>query len=114
LACRGRDLILASAEPLAKDILDALAKEEGATAVKTVTGQIRVVGDQIARLLQLNLEALVTQNMAEKGHGRQEAQAEITQLIQILQMFNRLDIKESLTGGQSQIDIGLEWTSPGQ
>jgi len=113
LACRGRDLILSSAEPLAKDILDALAKEEEAvTAVKTVTGQVKVVGDQIARLLQLNLDALITQNMAEKGHGRQEAEAEITQLIQLLQILNRLEVKESLTRGQSQIDFGLEWNWP--
>jgi hypothetical protein len=115
LACRGRDLILSSAEPLAKDILDALAKEdEAATAVvKNVTGHVQVLGDQIARLLQMNLEALITQNMAEKGHGRQEAEAEITRLIQILQVFNRMEISESLSPGQPRIDIGLKWQWPG-
>lgn len=114
LACRGRDVVLSTAEPLAKDILDALAKEEETTtaAVKEVTARVQVMGDQIARLLQLNLEALIAQNMAEKGHGRQEAEAEITRLIQILQIVNRLEISESLSPGQPRIDLGLDWHWP--
>ncbi|MGQ9562488.1 MAG: hypothetical protein ACUVTH_03055 [Thermogutta sp.] len=114
LACRGRDVVLSTAEPLAKDILDALAKEEEAATgvVKSITARVQVVGDQIARLLQLNLEALIAQNMAEKGHGRQEAEAEITRLIQILHLLNRLEISESLLPGQAKIDLGLDWHWP--
>jgi len=114
LACRDRDLILSTAEPLAKDILDALAAQEAAvqSVQKAVTTQLEVLGTQIVRLLELNKEALIAQNMAEKGHSREKAEQELSQLLTVLKLLSELRVTESFRDRSNRWDFQLELTRP--
>ena len=114
LACRDRDLILSTAEPLAKDILDALAEQEAALqkVQKTVTTQLEVLGNQIVRLLEVNKEALVAQNMAEKGHSRERAERELSQLLTVLRLLGELRLTESFHNHSNRWDFQLELSKP--
>lgn len=109
LVCRDRDLVLSSAESLARDILDALARQEAAVEAvqKSVTTHLRVLGSQIAQLLELNKEALIAQNMAEKGHSREAAEKELSQLLQLLRMVQSLELTERFDGGMMNWDFHL-------
>lgn len=112
LVCRNRDLVLSSAESLARDILDALARQEAtAEAVqKSVTTHLRVLGSQIAQLLELNKEALIAQNMAEKGHSREAAEQELAQLLQLLRTVQNIELVERLSAGMTHWDFQMDLT----
>ncbi|MGB9687727.1 hypothetical protein [Thermogutta sp.] len=114
LACRDRDLILSTAEPLAKDILDALAEQEAAVqnVHKAVTTHLELLGTQIVRLLEVNKEALIAQNMAEKGHSRERAETELSQLLMVLRMLNEFRLTESFHNHSNRWDFQLELIKP--
>ena len=98
LARCGPFAILSSTEQLACDLIDALQKE----AKQSPSGQplplagvhsvLEVRGSQIAALLRTNREALIRQNMVEKGNSRQQAENEIDMLITLLSLADNLKL----------------------
>ena len=87
LAQWGDYLILSSTDGLAKDLIDALKKEktESVKALAQTHSLVEIDVTQIASALAANRDAMVRQNMVEKGTSRQEAETKIDLLITVRQ-----------------------------
>jgi hypothetical protein len=86
IAMPGDYLILSSTDALAQDLIDALRREgdAGPAALAGKHSLVELNGDALAALLQANREALIRQNMVEKGHSREQAESEIGMLLAIV------------------------------
>ena len=94
LAMRDDFLVLSSTEALARDLLDAV-QQEHAGAVQPLSQQhslAEIDGVRLASMLRVNRDNLVRQNMLEKGHTREQAEAEIDVLLSIAQYFQQVKI----------------------
>ncbi|MEZ6137317.1 MAG: hypothetical protein R3C53_20710 [Pirellulaceae bacterium] len=101
--------ILSSTIPLSKQLALQLAQPattttRGATTANTLL-EIDIHGIQAA--LQDNRGQLIAQNMLEKGHSRQEAEAEIDTLLAILPLFERLAMQLGFDE-QAELTIKLQ------
>jgi hypothetical protein len=102
---------------LACDLIDALQKE----AKQSPSGQplplagvhsvLEVRGSQIAALLRTNREALIRQNMVEKGNSRQQAENEIDMLITLLSLADNLKLHLAALpdGAQATLEAKFQW-----
>ncbi|MBI4879863.1 MAG: hypothetical protein HY812_09435 [Planctomycetes bacterium] len=92
LALRGDHLILSSSEGLARDILDALDQDARQAPLAGADTLIELDGGQLASLLEANHATLVRQNMIEKGHTMEEAEAEVSTFIALARLVDRLEL----------------------
>lgn len=116
VARSGPYAILSSTEQLACDLIDALQKE----LKQSPTGQtpplagvhsvVELRSKQIASLLRTNREALVRQNMVEKGNSRSAAENEIDMLITILSAVEnlKLQIASRSDGAQATLEAKVQ------
>ncbi|TVS20837.1 MAG: hypothetical protein EA424_01940, partial [Planctomycetaceae bacterium] len=109
LAMLDGHLILSSTDALARDLIDALQQETKAGAVP-VAGNHSIAqlnGSSLASIVRANRETLIRQNMVEKGHSREQAEAEIGMLAAVVGSIGRLQIAAG--GDQAeQLTIELE------
>lgn len=116
LARTGPYAIISSTEQLACDLIDALQKElkqspTGQTLPLSGVHSVAVVrSSQIASLLRTNREALVRQNMVEKGNSRSAAENEIDMLITILGVVEnlKLQIASKSDGAQATLEAKVQ------
>ncbi len=92
LARRGEHLILSSAEGLARDLLDALGRDAREAPLPGADTLLELDGGQLASLLEANHATLVEQNMVEKGHTMDEAEAEVSTVIALARLVERLEL----------------------
>lgn len=87
-------LILSSTDALARDLIDAVQQqqEEGLKPVAGSHSLLQLDGSGLASILQANRENLIRQNMVEKGHSREQAEAEIGMLAAVVGSIGRLEI----------------------
>lgn len=112
LAVLGDYLILSSTGALTEDIMDALKKEKQA-GIKPTAGAHSLVmleGKHLASILEADFDALVRQNMIEKGSTRPEAEAAIRILVDIAKHIRSVDVAASCKTDRSDliIDLGFE------
>jgi hypothetical protein len=100
-------LIISSTDALAKDLMDAL-KQETAGSVKPLAGThtlITLDGSRLASLLRANRESMIQQNMVEKGHTHEQAEAELDMLFRIAERVSRVSLTAGSRGGQAQAKL---------
>lgn len=93
-------MVLSSTEKLARELIEPLQKEKTASqellTIKPDSNvrntYLELTGQGISAALEQNREQLIANNMLEKGHSREEAEAEFNVLTQILKMATKLAI----------------------
>lgn len=105
----GDYIVLSSTDGLANDLIDAL-KKEAEQAVKPLAGMHTLVELNVAQLgsiFKANREAMVRQNMIEKGHTQAEAEGEIDVLLSLLRAFDKAGLSIEERGGQTRAKLQL-------
>jgi hypothetical protein len=105
----GGHLILSSTDALAKDLIEALQREAdlGTTTVPGRHTIAEIDGKTLAALLEANREALIRQNMVEKGHTQQQAEGEIGMLLGVANSVEHLSLAAGGEGPE-QLKIQLK------
>lgn len=97
-------VVLASTEKLGEQIAAGLSTPS--KRPKPANLELEVFAPPIAAALRDNLDALVSQNMLEKGTDRPEAEAQVGLFLEVVAQLQALDVK--LT--QSKETLQLEWS----
>lgn len=108
LAPVGEYLVLSSTEQLARDIIDALRKEDPRRA--RLPGRHFVLEtnrEGLLRLAQANREALIRQNMVEQGHDRQRAETDINNLLALISLLGELRLELLRQNGKPQAEVAV-------
>jgi len=114
LAMPGNYAILSSSETLARDIMDALAKESAA-APKQLAGVhslLELSGTQLASILKANCRNLVRRNMVEKGHTLKQAQTEVDSLITLARTMSHMTLSVGADKARSKISLEIRLNLP--
>jgi len=119
LAMPGEYIILSSTEGLARDLIDALKKQDAAAArsMAGIHSAIQLNAQQLASILAANQENMVLQNMVNEGHSRAEAEAAINALLTVVRHFDsvKMEVGEKDNRVQAALRIKLRLTeSPAQ
>lgn len=110
----GDYMVLSSTEKLARDLVEPLRKEAQSSkellAIKPDSPvrntYLQFTGNGISEALQQNREQLIANNMLEKGHSREEAEAEFNVLTQILKMVTQLSV-EFEVGQEANLNVDM-------
>lgn len=93
-------MVLSSTEKLARELIEPLQKEKASSKEALTVGPdsnirntyLELTGRGISEALEQNRDQIIANNMLEKGHSREEAEAEFNVLTQILKMATKLVI----------------------
>ena len=112
LAFLGDHVILASSVALARELLDEpFSPSEADVSPTDVHTLFRVDAQALQAILESNENAMITQNMLEKGHSRAEAKREIETLLGILSLFRSGTVEMSFQNKASlslRVDAMIE------
>lgn len=108
VAFRGEQFVLASTEQLAAEILK--APRQPAVAANVV---LDLQADVAGQLVADNQQSLISQNMLTKGQSREEAQAEIAVLQQLIALLRgaTFQLRPDTAAKQLQLDVSLQLTT---
>jgi hypothetical protein len=108
VAFRGEQFVLASTEQLAAEILN--APRQPAVAANVV---LDLQADVAGRLVADNQQSLISQNMLTKGQSREEAQAEVAVLQQLIALLRgaTFQLRPDTAAKQLQLDVSLQLTT---
>lgn len=96
LAFMGDHVILSSSVPLARELLDASFSPTPTDGPSKDTHTLlRVDAQAVKAILESNENAMITQNMLEKGHSRAEAKREIETLLGVLSLLKSGNVEMS-------------------
>ncbi len=114
LAMPGPWAILSSSDSLARNIMDALAKETAKPPRPnpTVHSRIDISGAQLASILKANRSNLVRQNIVDKGHTLKEAQTEVDTLIMLAKAVSQVALSAGGDKDQSKISLEIRLSIP--
>jgi hypothetical protein len=93
-------MVLSSTEKLARELIEPLQKEKASSKEALTVGPdsnirntyLELTGRGISEALEQNRDQIIANNMLEKGHSREEAEAEFNVLTQIIKMATKLVI----------------------
>lgn len=106
----GKHLIVSSTEQLARDLIDDLKRSAPPEALSAVHSALDVNGPGVAAALRDNREALVMQQMVNKGLSRQEAETHMDILMAVIEQVSRLEFQAG--GGQkrswAKLDVNVD------
>ncbi len=111
---QGDDLILASTEGLGRSIMDAIrASADSDRPLPGVTARLEADLAAVAQVINVNREALIRQNMIEKGRSREEAVNEWEQLKRVVELFGKSVVKVGVHDGRPALDaeISVKWST---
>lgn len=109
LAMPGDYLILSSSDSLTRDLIDQIAKLSDVTAIADTHSLVELEGSQLADILHANFDAIVRNNMVEKGNTREQAEQEQKTLIAVLQHIRSLSISAGSKEACSQVTLVLDF-----
>jgi len=114
LAMPGNHVIFSSTDSLARDIIDALAKEatKPPKPLAGVHSTLEINGTQVASILQANRKNLVRQNMVEKGHTQKQAESEVDVLSAAIKTVSRVVLSIGTDKGRSKISLEVHLDLP--
>lgn len=104
LAMVGDSLIFSSTDGLARDLIDAIKKKPAKPVADTHTA-VDLDLAQIGELLALNRDAMVRQNMVEKGNSRKKAEGEIDLLLSAFKLLSKARLTSGSSNGQSRTTL---------
>jgi len=110
LAQWGDYLILSSAEGLTRDLIDALKKEtaQSAKALAQTHSLVDIDLSGIASALAANRDAMIRQNMVDKGASRQQAETNIDLLIAGLKSLGQATVEMGSRDGRPEASVSLK------
>jgi len=114
LAMPGNHVIFSSTDSLARDVMDALAKE-AAKPPKPLSGvhsMLEMNGAQLASILQANRKNFVRQNMVEKGHTQKQAESEVDVLSAAINTVSRVVLSIGADKGRSKVSLEVHLSLP--
>jgi len=114
LARFGDCLILSSTDALARDLIDALAKENAA-APKPLAGihsLLEVDISRVASILGANRESMIRNSMVNEGNTREEAEANIEVLLTALKHLGEAKLLAGSQGDQARVRLDLHLNLP--
>jgi hypothetical protein len=109
LAFQGDYAVIASADGITRDILDALRLE--VAPMRGVHTAVELNGAGIASILDANREHMVRQNMVEKGNTMAQAEADVGLMIGVLQRVGPVTL--TMGGADPRTLAKLTILSPG-
>jgi hypothetical protein len=114
LAMPGPYLILSSTDSLARDLIDALSRETGPSAqpIAQTHSILEVDGSQVASALRANRETLVRGDMVKKGRTRQESEAGIDMLINLVKFVDQVKLSLGTDQGLTQARLTMKLNVP--
>jgi hypothetical protein len=114
LAMPGPYLILSSTDALARDLIEALQREaaSGAKPVAKSHSLFELQAPQVVSILKANWEAIIQQNMVEKGNQREQSEQEMGLLLTVLSYLKSLDAQAGSDNGQSTLNVRLDLQAP--
>ncbi len=114
LARVGDCFVLASTAGVTRDLIDALLKAAKAPAqpLKGTHSLASIDGVQLAALIKVNRETLVTQNMVEKGRTRLQAEHHVDALAAIARLGGRASLTAGVRDGLARIELGITLNLP--
>ena len=110
LAIQGQRLIISSTSELARTLANAGSNptEEPKSVAESIRNTVlEVQAKPILDLLSDNFDQLVSQNMLEKGHSREEAENEIGLLLKILEFIEKGEIELSTRGNVLELSVNI-------
>ena len=113
LAMPGNYLILSSTDGLARDLMDALAREgqRPLAPVAQMHGTLELEGGKLAAVLRANRGFMVRQNMLKGG----EAKSNEEQIDGLIGLADFIQHARLTTGGQQmRLDLDFNWPPPAQ
>jgi hypothetical protein len=110
LAQWGDYLIMSSTEGLTKDLIDALKKEktESVKALVQTHSLVDIDVTQIGSALAANRDAMIRQNMVDKGASRQQAETNIDLLITALKAAGQVTLDMGSRDGQPRARLKVK------
>lgn len=111
LAFAGDHLIVATTTEIAREVITALGHSKSADLPPRAM-HLDVNGQLLGRLIEVNRERLVMQNMVEKGQGRSAAEGEIGGLESLVKELNAGEISVSDTEKLFRFRIGFDLDKP--
>lgn len=111
LAFAGDHLIVATTTEIAREVITALGHSKSADLPPRAM-HLDVNGQLLGRLIEVNRERLVMQNMVEKGQGRSAAEGEIGGLESLVRELNAGEISVSDTEKLFRFRIGFDLDKP--
>lgn len=109
VAFAGDRFVLASTQKLAKEIISGKPVTEKSAASNTVTNTAATLaGKTVLAALQANREQLIVQNMLEEGRTREEAEAAIGVLLEIVGWFDSAALALDATDQQLSLTLNVK------
>lgn len=102
-------VVLASTEKLGERIAAGLKNPSNRAAPANL--ELEVFAQPIAAALRDNLDALVSQNMLEKGTDRPEAEAQVGLFLEVVAQLQALDVRLTQSRGKLQLEWSLSAAS---
>jgi hypothetical protein len=112
----GDRLIISSAKPLAIELVDSLQADQQKQPVESSPAnmQSRLNSGVLRTILEDNREQLIAQNMLEKGHSREEAEKEISALLEILSWVRSAAARLAHDDQRLRLDWSLTLAPPAE
>ncbi|MEX2215849.1 MAG: hypothetical protein WD768_17190 [Phycisphaeraceae bacterium] len=104
-------IILSSSKQLADDLVKAAAAQSGDTRIGQNT-LIELDGPMVHAMLKDNAEFLISQNMIEKGHPREDAETEIGMLLELVSYVKGAAIDLSFQSGHATLNLDVKFNLP--
>lgn len=106
----GDHLILSSTTALARELcrLDTSTTSAGNAEQGTANTLASVDAESVRRVLEINRTHLVANNMLEKGHSQEAADAEIGLLLEVIDYFDDANFSLDVTDHQMQMNLEID------
>jgi hypothetical protein len=98
----GKRFIIASTKSLARDLVSASPPSQPSIADNT---RIRLHADVLRRVLGDNRGQLIAQNMLEDGNSREEAEAIIDLVLEVVGLFEDASLRLATSDDQLNLDL---------
>ena len=106
IAFAGKRILLSSSIPLARELVS--QPENLASDRAGHNTEVLLSFNVLKRVLNDNQSQLVANNMLEKGHDKQAAEAEVGLLLELVSMFNEAKIDLDVTDGEQSLNTRVD------
>jgi hypothetical protein len=109
-------LVISSTEQLARDLIDALKKEQkaGAKPRSGTHSLVEIDGRQLASVLKANQQNLVSDNMLKKGNSKQQAEQETEVFATIVRVLGQARLEVGSTPGGQAAALRVQLNLPSE
>lgn len=107
IAFEGANIVISSNRALAVE-LASLSKNDPA-ATETSNTKLKIDGPMLHRILNLNMESLVAQNMLEEGNDRDQATEQIKLVLSIVKLFHEANVEYHVNESSMELDLQVRF-----